>query len=541
MRKLNVFLLSTVFIALPVWLFAEDLTITTYYPSPYGSYNELSARKMKIGATYSGSGVSAVDNSLIVEGGIGIGASILSDSLKLDVEGKAGAQEYCDNNGNNCKTIGQMQAVTFPRSDGWHTIASTCDGSNYILTQVYIVSGAITQMRLESSGVFCGVPEGAPTTPYLFTYADGRYFVENDIMGTFFQDKDMTPEDVEQAYKNNDVGNRFQEKDTYKLLLKPTVEKGRIKLQIRELEPEESHIDQVWLLKAVHKKDSIIFADIPLATGKSGEIHNLKTVSEIRPYSCIDEKGNDCLAQVFSEDAQVVDKKADEFIILKFNAAGFNPNNQSYFYFNVWGKNLEPRLIKTPFSQGYSDGPSIIMYYVKDGKWQSIGQDLHPRAILRSRVTRGGDYSIFLPEYIDKDGVVTLKMVWTEPHKLDKISILSFAESAPYRTEELNLVKAEHSKDGDALAALGTQDFSYAHIVRGDKINLEFEAGSLWPQDDEEVDYFFVSRGYYHGLRTYLYPDVDTSAATFEKELNDYVKEYNSYIKERDLPYPQGE
>jgi hypothetical protein len=29
----------------------ESLTITTYYPSPYGSYNELSANKIKVGNT----------------------------------------------------------------------------------------------------------------------------------------------------------------------------------------------------------------------------------------------------------------------------------------------------------------------------------------------------------------------------------------------------------------------------------------------------------------------------------------------------------
>lgn len=33
-------------------LFAEDITITTYYPSPYGSYVELKAKKMAIGTTF---------------------------------------------------------------------------------------------------------------------------------------------------------------------------------------------------------------------------------------------------------------------------------------------------------------------------------------------------------------------------------------------------------------------------------------------------------------------------------------------------------
>jgi hypothetical protein len=50
----------------------ESLIITTYYPSPYGSYVELTAHRMKIGQNYSGSGVTVPNNSLIVEDNIGI-------------------------------------------------------------------------------------------------------------------------------------------------------------------------------------------------------------------------------------------------------------------------------------------------------------------------------------------------------------------------------------------------------------------------------------------------------------------------------------
>ncbi len=45
----------------------ESISITTYYPSPYGSYNELTTNKMKIGANYSDSTVTAINNGLIVE------------------------------------------------------------------------------------------------------------------------------------------------------------------------------------------------------------------------------------------------------------------------------------------------------------------------------------------------------------------------------------------------------------------------------------------------------------------------------------------
>lgn len=53
----------------------ETLTVTTYYPSPYGNYKELASHRMKIGTTYSGTGTSVSDNNLIVENSVGIGVT----------------------------------------------------------------------------------------------------------------------------------------------------------------------------------------------------------------------------------------------------------------------------------------------------------------------------------------------------------------------------------------------------------------------------------------------------------------------------------
>ncbi len=48
-------------LALPVTSFAEEITITTYYPSPYGSYNELQANKMAVGDTNGDSKLTSAD------------------------------------------------------------------------------------------------------------------------------------------------------------------------------------------------------------------------------------------------------------------------------------------------------------------------------------------------------------------------------------------------------------------------------------------------------------------------------------------------
>lgn len=89
----------------PLSLFAtatiqtEELVISTYYPSPAGSYAELRAERMAIGDTFylnskvgwdglalpSGGFVETADVSLLVEGRVGIGTS--NPQSMLDVAG----------------------------------------------------------------------------------------------------------------------------------------------------------------------------------------------------------------------------------------------------------------------------------------------------------------------------------------------------------------------------------------------------------------------------------------------------------------------
>jgi len=65
--------------------FAEDITITTYYPSPYGSYRELRANRIAIGDNYINTATYTWEEAdgdggevdyqadLVVEGNVGIG------------------------------------------------------------------------------------------------------------------------------------------------------------------------------------------------------------------------------------------------------------------------------------------------------------------------------------------------------------------------------------------------------------------------------------------------------------------------------------
>lgn len=61
----------------------ERITLTTYYPAPYGVYRELRADQMSIGSDYRQAALN--DGTLIVSGNVGIGT--MSPKAKLDVSG----------------------------------------------------------------------------------------------------------------------------------------------------------------------------------------------------------------------------------------------------------------------------------------------------------------------------------------------------------------------------------------------------------------------------------------------------------------------
>ncbi|MFA6306606.1 MAG: hypothetical protein WCV70_02095 [Patescibacteria group bacterium] len=369
----------------------------------------------------------------------------------------------------------------------------------------------------QTETTYCVTPNVAcpppMSTPYLFTLTkNDKYLIENDIMGTYFQKDGMTIKEVEKAYKNNELGRSFLPQDIYRLKLQPKIEDNLISLQIKELEPEESNFDRVQLFRVVHDKDSLAYSD-------NYDIYVSK-LGEIKPFSCLDEKGQSCLEAISQADDKRIRKNPGDYIVLKFKVDDLAL--KPFLSITSWESNFVPKLITSPLEEGYPASIMLTSYLDKTGQWAKAGQDFHPRAIKSNEFSK-----VDLSSFIDKNGIITLKLGWTAIHSLDKIN-LTTSEDEPFKTEELQLTKALNSRDGDVTSKLLKQDYNYAHIIRGGSINLTFKSDELKLDKDQVVDYFFLSQGFYHGLRTYLYPEVD-STDSYVKEVNNYIKELNEY------------
>jgi len=75
--------------------FAEDVTIITYYPTPYGTYEELRTDESSVGLNYRALAIPT--NGLIVEGRTGIGTPSVAiyggKQAELDVNGEIAASD----------------------------------------------------------------------------------------------------------------------------------------------------------------------------------------------------------------------------------------------------------------------------------------------------------------------------------------------------------------------------------------------------------------------------------------------------------------
>jgi hypothetical protein len=92
----NILLALLISFLYPVFAGAEDITITTYYPSPYGTYNYLQADKLGVGDTngdlsFTSADVPTTSGQVWISGFVGIGTTDMSDGKQLHVGGSDGS------------------------------------------------------------------------------------------------------------------------------------------------------------------------------------------------------------------------------------------------------------------------------------------------------------------------------------------------------------------------------------------------------------------------------------------------------------------
>lgn len=148
MKRISLILLFLVFMI--SFAFAqEQITITTYYPSPVGSYRELRTLRFAVGtnaavAMPGTDGEARIGNNLIVDGNVGIG--VPNTAARLDVQGRA---QFGTNDVNLIDSLGQITGIN-------STNFATLNGSALTdLNASNLASGTVPSARV--SGGYTGI------------------------------------------------------------------------------------------------------------------------------------------------------------------------------------------------------------------------------------------------------------------------------------------------------------------------------------------------------------------------------------------------
>ncbi|MFZ2385654.1 MAG: hypothetical protein WBE75_05560 [Candidatus Omnitrophota bacterium] len=121
--------LQAVAVFLPGAVLAEDMTVTTYYPSPNGSYDALSVKRLSVGDTNADGSINASDVSassgyLLVADRIGVGSTSPEDSIHIkSANYRLSVENSSDSDGINSvwgsfSSIGQVRNPGFTFAGG---------------------------------------------------------------------------------------------------------------------------------------------------------------------------------------------------------------------------------------------------------------------------------------------------------------------------------------------------------------------------------------------------------------------------------------
>jgi hypothetical protein len=291
-----------------------------------------------------------------------------------------------------------------------------------------------------------GTCQNAGGCPHVFTWDGNDYVKDNNLMPK----SETVKGDVEDYY----------------LLHQPLVEKdGKYSLLLKEFEQEHDFFDQVKLLTVYHD------SSFKVAVDPSGNILTYK--NPVPPLSAVDNEGNNLLDILSSIDDKSFLGEKDDYIIVNFS--------------KVDSKNAK-LVMRADWRCCYLMKYSIHVQFLRDGEWQDAAIVI-PRNYWATEI-------VDVSKYVNPGKEFKIRLYFTKTHKLDFVG-LDTNEEGNFEVKETELISAVHSTQGDVKQKLVREDKSYAELIPGQEIKLEFNV----PKSKDEVrDFILISKGRYYKI-----------------------------------------
>ncbi len=282
-----------------------------------------------------------------------------------------------------------------------------------------------------------------PSCPVLFVH-DGEQFIQENPLLTACEKNGYT-EAVTDFYR---VNTKAESSD------------GRLHFQLRELEDEITHLQEVELITVDHAEDTQV------ACTADGEIHTYRSVAA--PISAIDHNGVDRLAEVIDDDGLLFKSDGPGHLIVTFadntNETEANGSGDVFQISSIAKRRCELNpelLLKDGDTPVHVDYPTIE---VKDaqGAWVPL-PGLPPRESA-------------VDEYVTADQQI-LRISWSRGYQTDVISRLVPAEEQPvilhWAMEEYQAISAE----GEHRKFASVEGRRVLELVKGDVFDFSFASG----------------------------------------------------------------
>lgn len=428
----------------------------------------------------------------------------------------------------------------------------------------------VTPARADAPGG--GDPGGSASTPFLAAWNGNEYKIENDFLfgkpRSYFSDFG----DGKRSYEAGWVS-----PDLYKIQSAFQPREGKLTFQIQEIEPEESFINGMTLLRVTHpaKSEVVVNSDY----GKFYVLDKKKFLGNfIGPASVKSKNGEDvsyladnnnlhnvpAIELTLSENDYVdaifagIASGGKYFLVTKSHyrdwVMGENPSLLSRAQF--WARSfagsrmlskaivassllfapwLHKNGLLVPFimlggggSAGSSAGSTScclpISFKNSSGQYRQF-TTIEPRG-WRSSV----EMTEIPQEAISGSGDLHLRVSATKRHRLDFVGLARNPEELPYQMEALGINRAWHNRlREDVAALLQYRAGNYLHTIPGDTVDVEFERPKSGTPRGTKETYLLRSAGFY----IYLSPESKKIAGNWDEKLSDEAKERLSFIKER--------
>lgn len=418
-----------------------------------------------------------------------------------------------------------------------------------------------------------GSSTSASSTPFFALWDGGRYAIENDFMfgkprGYFF--------DYAEGRRNYEAG--WIAPDLYKIQNPFAKKDGALMFQIQEIEPEESFINGMTLLRVVHPASSDVIVE---ANHDTFYVLNAKKFERgfVRPVSAASGTGRDAShlgdpENLYDANAREFTLPAHEYIDVRFG--GLKPGERyslvmrSYYRDWVMGEDTSALARARSITRSLLDsgiasrvgaasfalfaswldrkGASVLPFVVLGGGGSGGGSSSSSSACClpvsfkdsRGRYRhcaifepRAWKYSTEIaalpPETVTREGDLAVRITATKRHQISFIGVLRNEENESYTAESLEVTRAWHRRAGrDAADCLRYETDRYLHTIPGDVVDVAFEEPRLPMRRGMRETYLLRSAGFY----TRLSPDGKKMAGRWEDALSAEARERLVLIRE---------